>query len=382
MGRKHKHPEHENLERWVVSYADFMTLLFATFTALFALAKAESHQEQEKILEQLRTGFNNVDQSVIQGVKSVLSGESGSESSAIDQNSGASDGVMGDFKSMTWSPGEVEAFEETIRQMMTYLEDANAKIDEENKQQETTSPPDIGEPSKEVAKVRPIEVTAQTRGIKVSFDSRFLFYSGSAALKPGAGEELAKVAERLRELNETNLIQVEGHTDNIPISTAVYPSNWELSTARASAVVRYLIKKEKFNPIYLSAVGFADSRPIDTNKTKAGREKNRRIDIIVYSKQASAETDPKDQHEHKIKPLHRKPIKDHPISLDSQLIESFSSGGDSVPLRIKYVDSGKPNALVPKIIDPSSPSGNAGQVVKPIEILPNHSSPPEPEDHS
>lgn len=288
MGRKHKHPEHENLERWLVSYADFITLLFATFTALFAIASADLAKMKD-VSKAISEGFNQ--ESIISGIKSILQGQSppSDKPNPLSDNKGAADGVLDKYQSLTYTKGEIQSVQKSVQAMASEIE----SINEEIRQQNQLAPPEIGEEGKQP--MRGVEMSVQSRGIKVSFDSSLLFEPGSATLRPLALKALTTIAKRLKPFSGANLIQVEGHTDNLPIASAKFPSNWELSTARASAVVRFFAYHQGFDPAYLSATGFADSRPTADNRTVAGRARNRRIDIIVYSKMAAQQADPKQQ---------------------------------------------------------------------------------------
>jgi chemotaxis protein MotB len=124
-----------------------------------------------------------------------------------------------------------------------------------------------------------VVVDFNERGIRISiFPDQILFDSGSAQLKPSFMQILGKLAEPLRGL--PNQIEVQGHTDDQAINTAAFPSNWELSAGRAGAVIRYF-EKLGLKPDRLQAAGYADTRPIDSNATRQGRARNRRVEIIV-----------------------------------------------------------------------------------------------------
>ena len=123
----------------------------------------------------------------------------------------------------------------------------------------------------------------------ISFSSSMFFESGSSGLKPEAAKVLAQILAPLKDTGK--IIHVEGHTDNLPINSAIYPSNWELSSSRASSVVRSLIK-QGMDPKMLVSVGYADTRPIATNNTLEGRRRNRRVDIVIMSTTLSQESEP------------------------------------------------------------------------------------------
>ena len=115
----------------------------------------------------------------------------------------------------------------------------------------------------------------------ISFNNAVLFDSGNAKVKEENEKALLEVAAMVNTTD--NYIRIEGHTDDIPINSKIYASNWELSTARASSVVRLLIDKGNVSPERLSAVGYGEYKPVESNATPEGRAKNRRIDFIVMS---------------------------------------------------------------------------------------------------
>ncbi|MBE3577405.1 MAG: OmpA family protein [Limnochordales bacterium] len=125
-----------------------------------------------------------------------------------------------------------------------------------------------------------ISLVEEERGLVVRFADQVLFDTGKADIRPEAEPVLRRLAEILRPLE--NPLRVEGHTDSLPINTLQFPSNWELSTARASRVVRFFIE-QGIPSERLSAAGYADQRPVASNSTAAGRAKNRRVDVVVLS---------------------------------------------------------------------------------------------------
>lgn len=124
-----------------------------------------------------------------------------------------------------------------------------------------------------------LELEMQERGVAIRFADRVLFDLGRAELKPEAREILDRLAEVLRRV--PNHIRIEGHTDNWPIRTAQYPSNWELSTARATRVLRYLVENRGLDPARFSAAGYGEYRPLLPNDTAENRARNRRVDIVL-----------------------------------------------------------------------------------------------------
>ena len=263
MGRKHKHPEHENHERWLVSYADFITLLFATFTALYAIATADlakANKAQAETAQAISQGFQ--DQSLISGIKSIIQGKSppSANPDPMSKKVGEGPGVLGKYDSLVPKKGTVRSKEPTLQELNEIISDINQQL-------------------KSLAGAT---MTVDKAGVRISFDSTLLYDSGSSSLKPNAQKAITLIAQRLTEVSQTHRLIIEGHTDSQPIRSLFYPSNWELSAARACAVVRLLQSSVKNIPTNaLSAVGYADTRPKASNNTAVGRAKNRRIDIFI-----------------------------------------------------------------------------------------------------
>jgi len=124
-----------------------------------------------------------------------------------------------------------------------------------------------------------VDVALSERGVSLRISDNLLFDLGSADLRPYAGPLLRKVAAILR-LHPCTIL-VEGHTDNLPIHTGRFPSNWELSAARAAAVIRHLIEREEMNPGHFMVAGFSETRPVATNETGEGRGRNRRVEFLL-----------------------------------------------------------------------------------------------------
>lgn len=295
MAKKAKHPEHENLERWLVSYADFMTLLFATFTALYALAQTDA-AKLKAVGDAIREGFE--EQSIISGIKSIMTGKSAPNKNPdpLSSQKGAGPGVIGKFDSMTYKPGEIKSVKKLADQLSSDLQELNKELAKDAAAMKAGgATPDLEKGIEDSqAPIRQVEAAVQERGIRISFDSRLLFGPGSATLKSTGWKFLDTVAERLKKF-DMNRIHVEGHTDAQPISTVIYPSNWELSAARASSVVRYFIDRHQLNPASLVAVGYGATQPISNNTTPEGRSQNRRVDIVLYSEKMSQILNPRTQ---------------------------------------------------------------------------------------
>ncbi len=260
MGRKPKHEEHENLERWLVSYADFITLLFATFVVLYALSQVDI-SEFSKLEESLRAAFDRP--SIMQGSEGIMDTKG---DNIMDKTS--ADSVISSLMMEYLSPKyEQESYEEIKKE-----------IDEMAKNKELEG----------------VSATVDERGLVIKLnDSNILFKSASAKLEPSALAKLDKVGVLISQKFMMHNIRIEGNSDNLPFSNKIYPSNWELSSARACSIVRYMIDRFKLHPDLFTPVGFGSTRPIAANNTPRGRAENRRVEIIVlrnkFKKQESAQ---------------------------------------------------------------------------------------------
>lgn len=163
------------------------------------------------------------------------------------------------------------------------IEQAQTTVETEKKPVKTVEAADLEE---EVIKALHLEgqqvtVSQDERGLIISFQERLFFGAGQATLSAQADQTLDKLAPIL--LNTHRPIRVEGHTDNTPIKTAQFPSNWELSTSRATTIVRSLVEKHHFPAEFLAAAGYAEHAPLADNSTVEGKQKNRRVDIVILN---------------------------------------------------------------------------------------------------
>jgi chemotaxis protein MotB len=126
-----------------------------------------------------------------------------------------------------------------------------------------------------------IQVTEMQHGTRLTFEDQILFDFGKANINPAGHGLLAQLAKAIQQV--PNAVRIEGHTDNVPIQTKRFPSNWELSVARAVNVVKYFAEAGKIDPRRLSAVGYGESRPLVANDTPANRQKNRRVEILLLT---------------------------------------------------------------------------------------------------
>ncbi len=267
MARKKHHEEHENLERWLVSYADFITLLFATFVVLYALAQIDVSSYAD-LQESIKKAFASP--SILEGSDNILPG--------------ASAGVMAGSTATGNGPGNPS--ESFVPPIMEYL---NAKYEEKSFKDIQK---DIEKMDK-AGEIEGVEVTIDDRGLHINLkDSDLFFRSGEAQLKPSTYKTLDKIAELIQKKFSRHLIRIEGHTDNLPIRSSAFPSNWELSASRACSVARYFVDNKDFHPELIAAIGYADNKPLVPNISEKNRRKNRRVEIIVL-KNLLAKSEPK-----------------------------------------------------------------------------------------
>jgi chemotaxis protein MotB len=258
MAKKKKHPEHENLERWLISYADFITLLFATFVVLYALSQVDI-KDFQALEGSIKSAFS---------APSIMQGSEG-----LMENS--SDSILGSSQADSMIlPLMMEYISQKYEQES--MEDIEKSINEKIKSKEIDG----------------VEVFETDKGLLIRFDDTYLFESGSAKLTQNAKLKLDKVGASIAKKFILHNMRVEGHTDNKPIHSPIFPSNWELSTARASSVIRYFIERFSFLPGIFTAVGFADTRPVSKNDSPKEQAKNRRIEILILKNKFKSQESP------------------------------------------------------------------------------------------
>lgn len=236
MPKKKEEEQGGGAPEWMVTFSDAMTLLMVFFILLFSMSTIDEKKEA-----QLTTAFNNVFNG---GGNNPILGESVGEDilmnneDQLDQNQ------------------ENELYE-------TLLDTLKDLIHQKELQDY-------------------ISVERVERGVSVVLVDSLLFQSGRADLKAESKELLIDIAGVLNEID--NQIIIEGHTDNVPINTYMFSSNWELSTARAVVVTRFLVENANVNPVRISAQGYGEFRPIVSNDTAENKAKNRRVNILILNK--------------------------------------------------------------------------------------------------
>jgi chemotaxis protein MotB len=257
MRRRKRRPGHSNHERWLVSYADFITLLFAFFVVLYASSQVDK-KKVGKLAFAIQAAFQEM--GVFQGSTVVMPIDVANPmtfntSPAIESTERtASLGWIASHPDASLDPG-VEVGD--LAQLQAELETA---LSSEIKRKE-------------------IAMHLEPDGPVISLREAGFFESGSAQMKSASQAAFDRIASMLRERDYR--LRIEGHTDNAPIHNSQFPSNWELSTSRATEIVRLLIVREGFGPARLSAAGYAEYYPVATNLTREGRAMNRRVDIVI-----------------------------------------------------------------------------------------------------
>jgi chemotaxis protein MotB len=252
--------EHENEERWLLTYADMITLLMALFMVLFSISSVNT-SKYKSLTESLKDAFSG---HVLPGGKSIA--KSGSDNA----QSPTSSSVISAIKPTTPSASKA------------------AELKTEKEFQKIKKQIDAYAQKHGFAKQ--VETTITRRGLVVRLlTDKVVFDTGQAVLKPTATGLLSGVGRAIN-IDKTHPIMVEGHTDSVPISGSQFPTNWELSTARASVVVRFLIRVgiDRFR---LGAAGYANLYPVASNSTDSGRSKNRRVEIVLLRQNQSITPD-------------------------------------------------------------------------------------------
>jgi chemotaxis protein MotB len=252
--RRRKHGQ-VNHERWLVSYADFITLLFAFFVVLYAASQVDKHKASA-LAAAIEQAFQSM--GVFPGQARSASGE-GPKGDPAD--------IPGLLQASVQLNRDAE-FDDAPRSML-----ASKTLSELKKKLETVLEPEI--------RHHELAVSTGRDGLVISLREFGFFESGSASLRVDAVPAFAKLATVLAE--DQFQLRVEGHTDDVPIHNTRYDSNWELSTARATETIRVLLTEFKLDPARVSAAGYAEFHPTATNRTFQGRSLNRRVDIVVLA---------------------------------------------------------------------------------------------------
>lgn len=277
--RQNHHQESDNAERWLISYADFITLLFAFFVVMYSISTVnngkyrvmadsivEAFNDPNKSLQPVQLGiFDHKPRS--DQIMTPVALEQGGATGQMDTEEDAGSQAAGELKT------QGEAAELTLQ---AHPGEQKPAINEGDFIEEIAR--NINEKMKPQIEENAISVSQTDDFIEVEINNNILFPSGSARLNNAALPILRSLSDIFNTFN--NAIQVEGFTDNEPIRTTAFPSNWELSAARAASVV-HLFMKSGIRPDRMVAVGYGEHRPVAGNDTEQGRRMNRRVVIVI-----------------------------------------------------------------------------------------------------
>jgi len=233
---------HSNAERWILPYADFVTLLFALFVAMYAMAQQDRNGAKrfsESVREAIKTG------GVPTALRSLMASHDGSRPSPAPASTD------------TTAKGQLPAGDSSLQQPFLKLSEAlNSEIDSGN-----------------------VELHLEKRGLVVTLQQQSFFPSGDDTIAESSYPALARVAAVIAGL--PNPVQLEGHTDSVPIHSARFRNNWELSSARSIALLELFQNKFGIDPARFTVAGYAQNVPVASNRTDEGRARNRRVEIVI-----------------------------------------------------------------------------------------------------
>ncbi|MGO9096901.1 MAG: flagellar motor protein MotB [Bryobacteraceae bacterium] len=250
MARKKKQPSHDNSERWLLSYADFITLLFAFFVVMFASSQADKGKAQ----------------AVSDAVKKALEG--GKVTAIMASILGGTPGTLGKGNAMIHGPGGVRSkptSAENPKYMVELMPSLLFLTTELHEEIESGK----------------VQLNMEARGLVISLKETAFFPSGQDTIAQAGYGSIEKIAAQIKKV--TNPVRLEGHTDSVPIHNSHFRSNWELSVARGIAMLTLMTQRFEVAEKQLSVAGYADNMPVSPNETEEGRARNRRVDVVILS---------------------------------------------------------------------------------------------------
>jgi len=247
MARRRKPEEPANHERWLVSYADFITLLFAFFVVMFATSQTD-HGKAARVSESVKKALE--DGQVKTVLAAILGGtrDDKGEGNAMMKGPGGAKPTIREDRPPVDLAGSLDALRAAL------------KLEIEKGQ---------------------LRVTLEQRGLVISLREAGFFASGDDTVYPGTYASVEKIARAIAALPSP--VRLEGHTDSVPIHNSRFRSNWELSAARSIAMLELLVSRFDIPPRRLAVAGYADTVPVESNDTEQGRAHNRRVDIVILN---------------------------------------------------------------------------------------------------
>jgi chemotaxis protein MotB len=257
MARKKKHAEHENLERWLVSYADLMTLLFALFTTMYAISTVDAKKMGRLVLS-MKAAFDPINFATSNTTGMNLLGEQPTEPPKNSIFNGAvARAAVASSRKRAGKGGRGSGAGPGLYQIKS----------------------DLAKLALHAGLSDKVHILIRRNGVVVSLAEAGFFESGQHEIKGASLALVDSIGAYISRL--PNPVRIEGHTDDQQIRTARFPSNWELSTQRATYLVSRFIKVHEIDPARLSAAGYAEYHPVSPNDTAAGRARNRRVDLVI-----------------------------------------------------------------------------------------------------
>lgn len=272
MARRVRHEEHQNHEAWAIPYGDLITLLLAFFVVMYSISTV-NEGKYRAVSDALKAAFQGAPHTI----NPVEVGESHAGAGADDgRNASMAQNalIVGNnseiITSVPVSPAKNQNAASSASSM-TAMDQVIGKVEQD---------------MKSLVEQRQLIITRHSFGVEIELRTDILFPSGSATLSDSARTVLQQLADTLKPLPYP--MRVEGHTDNRPISTLEFPSNWELSAARAASVV-HLFMERGIDPARMAVIGLGEYHPKEDNNTEVGRNVNRRVVIVILSNGQTAE---------------------------------------------------------------------------------------------
>ena len=253
MARRKRHEEHVNHERWLVSYADFITLLFAFFVVLYASSQVDK-RKVGKLAVAIQVAFQQLGVFETSNTQIPLSDSEQVPFSQVQ--------VVENSERTT----DFEHFVQPMKGVLSPMKNVQNELEKA---------------LAEEIKSKIVDVKLSREGVVVSLREVGFFESGSASMRASSRDAIDRLAAILASRSE--FLRIEGHTDNIPIHNKRFDSNWELSSARATEMIKLFVERYHIEPARLSAAGYAEFHPVSQNGTAEGRAQNRRVDIVILN---------------------------------------------------------------------------------------------------
>ena len=280
MAKRKEQPPEEGSPAWMATFSDLMNLLLCFFVLLFA----SSTMDEGKI-QKIAASFDNVTFSVLdQGSISLVEG--GMLSGGVSQVPDANAVLTEAGKNIEDNSGDEVSSSSTDAEMLSD-EELKQELDKRGEEQSEEMYNEVVQMAESYSIDTIISIDYNEQYVELDLNGSILFDSGSAQIKEDSKMFLQKIARILTKYKYC-IIEIEGHTDNVPIYSAQYSSNRELSSERARNVYEYIMDQEDFIDANMKIAGYGESRPVASNATEEGRAKNRRVTIKIYNKQNSS----------------------------------------------------------------------------------------------